>query len=41
MTEQDDFTKIRVGDFTVGIMGLKAALEEVLKTNFSSDHGVA
>lgn len=41
MTEQDDFTKIRVGDFTVGIMGLKAALEEVVKTNFSSDRGVA
>ncbi|MCG6916160.1 MAG: thioredoxin family protein [Deltaproteobacteria bacterium] len=41
MTEQDDFTKIRVGDFTVGIMGLKAALEEAVKTDFSSDRGVA
>lgn len=41
MTEQDDFSKIRVGDFTVGIMGLKAALEEVVKTNFPSDRGVA
>ena len=41
MAEQDEVVKIRVGDFTVGIVGLKVALEEAIQTNFSSDPAVA
>lgn len=40
MTEQDQVVKIRVGEFTVGIVGLKAALAEAIQTNFSSDQAV-
>ncbi len=39
---QDDVTQIRVGDTTVGIVGLKAALEEVAgKCGEESDQNVA
>jgi small redox-active disulfide protein 2 len=41
VVEQDEVVKIRVGDFTVGIVGLKAALEETIQKNFSSDPAVA
>jgi len=40
VTEQDKVVKIRVGGFTVGIVGLETALEEAIQTNFSSDHAV-
>ena len=40
MTEQNEVVKLRVGEFTVGIVGLKAALEEAIQANFSSDHEV-
>jgi small redox-active disulfide protein 2 len=40
VTEQDEVVKIRVGEFTVGIVGLKAALEEAIQANFSSDNEV-
>jgi small redox-active disulfide protein 2 len=33
----DDLTKIKVGKFSVGIVGLKAALQEAIETNFPSD----
>jgi small redox-active disulfide protein 2 len=37
VTEQDQVVKIRVGQFTVGIVGLKAALAGAIKRNISSD----
>jgi len=40
VTEQNEVVKIKVAQFTVGIVGLKAALEEAMKKNFSSDHEV-
>lgn len=40
MTEQNEVVKIKVAQFTVGIVGLKAALEEAMNKNFSSDHEV-
>jgi small redox-active disulfide protein 2 len=40
VTEQNEVVKIRVGEFTVGIVGLKAALAEAIQTSFSSDHEV-
>ncbi len=41
MTEQDEVVKIRVGQFTVGIVGLKKALERAVDTNLASDQAVA
>lgn len=41
MPEQDEIVKIRVGQFTVGIVGLQAALEEAIKISFPSDQAVA
>jgi len=40
VTEQDQVVKIRVGEFTVGIVGLKAALAEATQRNFSSDQAL-
>ncbi len=40
MTEQDQVVKIRVGEFAVGIVGLKAALAEAIQRNFSSDQAL-
>jgi len=37
----DDLTKIKVGKFTVGIVGLKAAVEEAAQKEFSSDEEIA
>jgi hypothetical protein len=37
----DDLTKIKVGKFSVGIVGLKAALEEAEQMQFSSDEKIA
>jgi hypothetical protein len=37
----DDLTKIKVGKFSVGIVGLKAALEEAEQKQFSSDEEIA
>jgi small redox-active disulfide protein 2 len=41
LPEQDEIVKIRVGQFTVGIVGLKKALKEAIKINFPSDQAVA
>ena len=41
MDKQDEVVKIRVGEFSVGIVGLKAALEEAAQANLSSDDEVA
>ncbi len=41
MTEQDEIVKIRVGQFSVGIVGLKAVLEAAARANLSSDDEVA
>jgi small redox-active disulfide protein 2 len=38
---QDEVVKIRVGEFAVGIVGLKAALEEAAQESLSSDDEVA
>jgi len=40
VTEQDQVVKIRVGEFAVGIVGLKAALAEAIQRNFSSDQAL-
>lgn len=40
MAGQDEVVKIRVGDFTVGIVGLTTALEEAIQKNFASDPAV-
>jgi small redox-active disulfide protein 2 len=37
----DDLTKIKVGKFSVSIVGLKAALEETEQKQFSSDEEIA
>ena len=41
MDMQDEVVKIRVGEFAVGIVGLKAALEEAAQESLSSDDEVA
>ena len=41
MAEQDEIVKIRIGEFTVGIVGLKAALEEAVGASLPSDEEVA
>ena len=41
MAEQDEVVKIKVGQFSVGIVGLKAALEEAVRANLPSDDEVA
>ena len=41
MAEQDEIVKIRVGQFSVGIVGLKAVLEEAARENLSSDNEMA
>ena len=41
MTGQDEIVKIRVGQFSVGIVGLKAVLEEAVQENLSSDNEMA
>jgi hypothetical protein len=37
----DDITKIKVGKFSVGVVGLKAALEDITQKEFSSDEEIA
>ena len=37
----DDITKIKVGKFSVGVVGLKAALEDVTHKEFFSDEEIA
>ncbi len=41
MAEQNEVVKIKVGQFSVGIVGLKAVLEEAVQENLSSDDEVA
>lgn len=41
MGKEDEVTKIRVGKFSVGIAGLKAALEEVEQKQLPSDKEIA
>jgi small redox-active disulfide protein 2 len=41
VAEQDQVVKIRIGEFTVGIVGLKAALEEAVGASLPSDDEVA
>ena len=41
MTREEEVIKIRVGEFSVGIVGLKAVLEEAAQENFTSDNEVA
>ncbi len=41
MSKQDDVTKIKVGKFSVGIVGLKAAIAEAEQKQFSSDEEIA
>jgi hypothetical protein len=41
VAEQDEVAKIRVGQFSVGIVGLKAVLEAAAQENLSSDDEVA
>jgi small redox-active disulfide protein 2 len=41
MAEQDEVVQIRVGKFSVGIVGLKAALEEVVGASLASDDEIA
>ena len=41
MAEQDEVVKIKVGQFSVGIAGLKAALEEAVGASLPSDREVA
>jgi small redox-active disulfide protein 2 len=40
MTKEDDVVKIKVGQFSVGIVGLKAALEEAAQAHLSSDDDI-
>ena len=37
----DDITQIKVGKFSVGVIGLKAALEDATHKEFSSDEEIA
>jgi small redox-active disulfide protein 2 len=41
VTEQDEVVKIRVGEFTVGIVGLETALQEAVKAEFAADDAAA
>jgi len=41
VNQPDDVTKIKVGKFTVGIVGLKEAVEEAVQKQFSSDEEIA
>jgi len=41
MSQETDITKIKVGKFSVGIVGLKAAIEEAEQMQFSSDEEIA
>ena len=41
MAEQDEVVKIRIGEFTVGIVGLKAALAKAVGASLPSDDEVA
>ena len=41
MSPTDDLTKIKIGKFTVGIVGLKEAIEEAAQKEFSSDEEIA
>ena len=41
MAEQDEVVQIRVGQFSVGIVGLKGVLEAAAQANLSSDDEVA
>jgi hypothetical protein len=41
VAEQDEVVKIKVGKFAVGIVGLKAALEEAVELSLPSDDEVA
>lgn len=41
MSPGDDLTKIKVGEFSVGIVGLKAALEDAEQKQCSSDDEIA
>ena len=41
MTKEDEVVKIKVGQFNVGIVGLKAALEEATQTDLSSNNALS
>jgi hypothetical protein len=41
MSKETDITKIKVGKFSVGIVGLKAVVEEAAQKDFSSDEEIA
>ena len=41
MTKEDDVVKVKVGQFSVGIVGLKAALEEAAQAHLSSDDAIS
>ena len=41
MSKEDEVVKIRIGEFTVGIVGLKAALEKAFGASLPSDDEVA
>ena len=41
MSKEDEIVKIKVGEFAVGIVGLKAALEEAVGADLASDNEVA
>ena len=41
MSKEEEVVKIRVGQFSVGIVGLKAVLEEAAQENLSSDNEMA
>ena len=41
MSQETDVSKIKVGKFSVGIVGLRAAVEKAEKKQFSSDEDIA
>lgn len=41
MSNEDEVSKIKVGRFTVGIVGLRAAVEDAVQAHFSSDEAAA
>jgi hypothetical protein len=41
LSRETDITKIKVGKFSVGIVGLKAAVEEAAQKDFASDEEIA
>jgi small redox-active disulfide protein 2 len=41
MSKETEVSKIKVGKFTVGIVGLQAAVEEAAQKEFSSDEDIA